>query len=178
MKFNRLENSGRLCRTTPQSYLIQRGYGNGVFIQQFPAVMLNAACRVGGWLSALTPLCLHHGLHACRVGFRGQRQPSKSQVLAVGSLPICTEMSHAKGIRVGHHEHLLHTTHPWPRVDAKVCLLNDWMTMKTWTRTSIFVSRLEVPCRMEINSFFVNLTFKLNDAYRYGILSYASPGLY
>lgn len=77
---------------------MQRNEGSGVFIQQFPAVILNAACSVGGWLSALTPLNLDHGLRAGRVGSKAQREPSKSQVLTVGSLLLHTEVSHAKGI--------------------------------------------------------------------------------
>lgn len=56
-----------------------------------------AACRVGAWLSPLTALNLHHPLYAGRVGSRGQREPSKSQVLAAGNLLICTEMSHDVG---------------------------------------------------------------------------------
>lgn len=84
-----------------------------------------AMLKAGRWLGlTLTPSHLHHGLCAGRESSRGQRELSKSQALAAGSLLIRTEMSHAKGIRVGQHQYLLHTTSIWHRVDAKVCLLS------------------------------------------------------
>ena len=135
----------------------------------YPAVPSSCAkcCLQGGWV-IISPYW--------RASFGARESPQSHRFLAAGNLPICTEMSHVKGIQVGHHDHVLHITHPWHRVDAKVCFLTDWMTMQTWTKTSISVSRFEVPYRMEINSF-VSLTFKLNDACRHGILSYASMHL-
>lgn len=117
-----------------------------------------AACRVGGRVSALILLYFHF-LHAGTVGSRGQRELSKSQVLAAENSQIGTEMSHAIGIWVGHCQHLLHPTNTWPRVMLKfVYWITQWLYTPGKELPYLFEGLFEVPCRMGVSSLSVWLS--------------------